>query len=112
LELGDDVPPEPADQDGVLRSRPVPFGLTVHDGWVRVVDLATGELVPTPKESEQRRLQAEREARESLSRAWEADSLAKVAVERAQAAEARASALEAELERLRRLLNDRNTDRD
>jgi Uma2 family endonuclease len=104
LELGADAPAELADPDGVLRSRLVPFGLTVHDDWVRVVDLATGELVPTPKESEQRRLAAEREAREALARAWEADALA-------EAAEARASALETELARLRRLLQERDTDR-
>lgn len=126
LELGADVAAELADQDGVLRCRLIPFGLTVHDDWVRVVDLATGELLPTPKESEQRRLAAEREAREALARAWEADALAEQAREQArvaeaqtraaqaqaQAAEARAIDLEAELARLRRLLNERDSDRD
>jgi Uma2 family endonuclease len=105
LELGPEVAAELAEADGVLRSRLIPFGLTVHDDWVRVVDLATGELVPTPKESEQRRLTAEREAREALARAWAAEA-------QARAAEVRASTLEAELSRLRRLLDERDSDRD
>ena len=95
LEAGADLPPELADADGILRSRLIPFGFTVHDNWVRVIDLATSELLPTPKESEQRRLEAEREVREARTRAW--------------AAEARAADLEAELARLRRLLDERAT---
>ncbi len=101
LEAGADLPAELADADGVLRSRLVPFGFTVHDNGVRVVDLATGELLPTPKESEQRRLTAEREAREAQARAWAAEAQAQAAAEQARAAltdadRARAEAREAE----------------
>ena len=138
LEQGVDLPAELADPDGVLRCRVIPFGLTVRDDAVRVMDLATGEVLPTPKESEQRRLTAEREAREALARLWAAEAQAQAAVSdadraraqarlaeaRAQAAEARAQAaeakreaadtrttdLEAELARLRRLLADRDDD--
>ena len=128
LAAGDKVPADFADGDGILRSRLIPFGLQVLDEWVRVVDLATGEVLPTPKESEQRRLQAEREVREARASAWEASLLAAQARDQAdqareeaqteraarQRAEERATqesqarqALEAELERLRRQLEGR-----
>ncbi|MGI8914345.1 MAG: Uma2 family endonuclease [Chloroflexota bacterium] len=137
LETGSGVAAEMADPDGVLRSRLLPFGFTVDENWVRVVDLASGELLPTPKESEQRRLAAEREAREALARAWTADLLAQeaqaqvraaeaqtraaeaqaraaeaqaqTADAQARAGEARATALEAELARLRRHLDERDS---
>jgi len=128
LPSGDKVPADTADDDGILRSRLIPFGLLVLDEWVRVVDLVTGEVLPTPKESELRRLQAEREAREALARAWEADLLTERAQEQAdqarqqtrvaqeqadqarqqaRVAEERSAGLEAELARLRRLLDER-----
>ena len=90
----------------MLRCRIIPFGLTVFGAEVRVVDLGTGEVLPTPKESEQRRLQAEREAREALARLWAAEAQADQA--RAQAPDMRTSDLEAELARLRRLLAERD----
>lgn len=114
LEAGAGLPAEGADPDGVLRSRLIRYGLTVHEKWVRVVDLETGELLPTPLESEQRRLAAEREAREAQARAWQADlaaelarEQARAAREQARAADARSSDLEAEVARLRRLLDER-----
>jgi len=103
LEGGSDVAAELADPAGVLRSRLIPFGLRVDDNWVRVVDLASGELLPTPKESEQRRLTAEREAREAQAHAWAAELLAeeaqaqvRAAQDQARVAEAQARAAEAQ----------------
>jgi hypothetical protein len=107
LAAGDKVPAEGVDANGILRSRLIPFGLLVLDEWVRVIDLATGEVLPTPMESEQRRLQAEREAREALARAWEADVLTTKAREQARIAEERSAGLESELAGLRKLLDER-----
>jgi Uma2 family endonuclease len=97
-----------------LWSELIPFGWRLVADEVRVVDRATGEVLPTPKESELGRLAAERETRAALARAWDADALAEQAREQAEqareqarAAEARAADLEAELTRLRRMLDER-----
>ena len=95
LEAGSRTP-ELADADGVLRCRVIPFGLTVREDLVRVVELATGEVLPTPKESEQRRLTAEREAREALARLWAAEAQAEAALSDADRARAEARLAEAQ----------------
>jgi len=93
--LGDLAAPESggseyvlADEDGILRSRVAPVGWVARGEWVRVVDLATGDLLPTLWELEPR-------LREEIAARQEAQ-------ERAGRAEARVRELEAELEQLRR----------
>ena len=92
-----------ADADGILRSRVVEVGWVVQGEWVRLVDLATGALLPAPWEMEGR-LRAEIAARE------DAQAQALLAEERLQAemaarrqAEERAGRLAAEQARLRRM---------
>ncbi len=101
--------PEPvhviAAPDAVLRSEVVPFGWAVRDGWVRLVDLPTGEALPALWEVD-RRLRAEMLERLALQQQMQA------ALDRAQAAEEQAQreaeareVLEREVERLRRELD-------
>jgi Uma2 family endonuclease len=118
-------------EDGTLWSELVPFGWRVVEGWVRVVDRASGEVFPPiwdvepqlRREVELRRA-AQRDAQEAQEQARLAREQARAAQEQAQLAEERAllagereqqaleradreaatrQALEQELARLRRL---------
>ena len=99
------------DADGVLRSRIIPFGWTVRDDWVRLVDLASGDVLPLlwelaaeqqARQAEERRQAAEEQRQAARAEARAERARARAAEGRARRAEAEAARLLAELERLRR----------
>jgi hypothetical protein len=83
---------EPA-ADGSVTSAVLGLELRIHDGWLRLWDRARGAWIPSPEEERTARDDAEaRAAHEAAAR---------------HDAEARAAALEAEVARLRELLEQK-----
>jgi hypothetical protein len=101
---GSDAPPEVGLEGETIAAEVLPYGLKVREGWVRLVDPATGQELPLLREQlAQGRQEAE------LRRAAQAQALEEL--ERRLAAEARAAAeatarlaAEEEIARLRREL--------
>lgn len=108
-----------AEPDAVLHSEVAPFGWAVRDGWVRLVDLSTGEVLPALWEVDMRlrierleRLALQQQMQAALDRAQAAEERAQVAQDQAQVAQEQArreaearETLEREIERLRRELD-------
>jgi Uma2 family endonuclease len=90
------------DGDGVLRSAVLPYGWVAQGDWVRVVDAASGDLLPTLWELEPQ-LREETHARQELqARLQQAEERARSEAEARQRAETELERLRSELERLRR----------
>ncbi len=90
------APPDVGLEGERIASLVLPFGLVVRNGWVRLVDPATGEELPLLREQlAQGRLEAElrreaqAQAREELERRLIAQAEAREELERRRAAEAR-----------------------
>jgi Uma2 family endonuclease len=73
------VPVEPA-EDGRVGSAVAPFALRVHDGWLRAIDAATGDLCATPEEERLARLAAEARAMQAEARVVEAEAALQAAL--------------------------------
>lgn len=73
--------------DGVLRSAVIPFGWTVRDDWVRLVDLHSGEVLPL---------------------LWEVDAQLRAEAKARRREQRRRAQMELELERLSRQLDGRD----
>ena len=102
-------------EGATLTSALIPFGWRIHEGVARVVDLATNtlfpilwELEPQLREEIQTRRAAEAQAHLAQEQAHLAQEQARLAQEQVRGEAARRRALEEEIGRLRRLLEERD----
>jgi hypothetical protein len=112
LEDGVSVPIAAA-ADGSLTSEELELRFVAEGGMLRVIDVRSGELVPTREErAAQEKELAEQEksrAEQEKSRAEQEKSRAEQEKSRAEQEKSRADALEAEVARLRALLKQHET---
>lgn len=92
-----DVPPVVGLETEIIASTVLPYGLMVREGWVRLVDRATGEELPLLLEELAQgraeavlRREAQARAREELERRLVAEALAQKELEQRLAAQAEA----------------------
>lgn len=104
-----------AGADGVLRSRVLPVGWLVQGDWVRLLDLESGQVLPLLweidaqlREEIRARQLLQAELRQAEERAWAEAEARRQAEEQARAEAAQRLTLEAEVERLRKLLEGRD----
>jgi Uma2 family endonuclease len=103
LRKGVYVPMRRASEDGGLTSKEMGLRFTVEGRMLRVIELATGRIVPTRRE---RAAGAHRQAEEVARRARQEKRRADQAQKRAEEEKRRADELAAEVERLRARLGE------